>query len=232
MDIDHFGEEGQVKLKKAAVLITRCGGLGGSVAYQLAAAGVGKLILAHAGDIKHSDLNRQLLMTWEGIGHPRIDSAERRLKELNPRIEIETIPENASQENAHRLVDKADLVVDCAPLFEERYALNQACFDQNKPMVEAAVNALEIHLTCLVPGQTPCLRCLYPKKSETWKRRFPVFGAVSGTAGSLAAMEIIKLISGLGRPLLNTLVSYDLGTMTNRSYRLRRNPDCPCCGEK
>ncbi len=109
-----FGVPGQERLKGASVLISRCGGVGGNVAYQLAAAGVGRLILAHAGNLRPSDLNRQLLMTHDGIGKPRIESAERRLHELSPRLRIEAVAENVSEANVERLVSSADLVVDCA----------------------------------------------------------------------------------------------------------------------
>ena len=111
-----FGEEGQKKLKASAALVSRVGGLGSPVAYELAAAGIGKLILAHGGNVKHSDLNRQLLMTHDWLGKPRVESAKRRLLELNPRLEIEIVPENISEDNAADLVGKADIVFDCAPL--------------------------------------------------------------------------------------------------------------------
>ena len=228
-DVEGFGPDGQDKLKNATVLISRCGGLGGVVAYELAAAGIGKMILAHAGDIKPSDLNRQLLMTRDGIGQSRMDSIERRLKELNPDLEIQGCRENISETNADALVKGADVVVDAAPLFEERYALNGAAVRYAKPMVECAVFSLEAHLTTMQPGLTPCLRCLYPEQSTTWKRRFPVFGAVSGSLGSIAAMEVIKVIGGMGKPLHNVLLSYDLRDVSFRRYNIRRDPNCSTC---
>ncbi|MGB0739793.1 MAG: ThiF family adenylyltransferase, partial [Planctomycetaceae bacterium] len=108
LDVRGFGEAGQQRLKGASVLVSRVGGLGSVVAYELAAAGVGRLILAHAGNVRHSDLNRQLLMTHDWIGKPRIESAARRLKELNPHLEIEAVPENVSAANAARLVEQAE----------------------------------------------------------------------------------------------------------------------------
>ncbi len=225
-----FGEAGQERLKASSILVTRCGGLGGSVAYQLAAAGVGRLILAHGGDIQASDLNRQILMTHAGIGHSRVESAARRLKELNPALRITAVPENVLDSNVARLVRDADLVVDCAPMFGERYLLNDECVLQRKPMVEAAVFELEAHLTTVIPGVTPCLRCLYPETSPTWTRRFPVFGAVSATVGALAAMEAIKLLAGFGETLAGILLACDLGNMSFRRFRIRRDPHCPECG--
>src|SRR4051794_14797724 len=115
MWVPGFGEPGQRKLKAASVLVSRVGGLGGAVAQYLAAAGVGRLVLAHAGDVKPSDLNRQTLMTHDWLGRPRVESAARRLRELNPRVEVVAVPENVSDENAGRLVGLADVVVDAAP---------------------------------------------------------------------------------------------------------------------
>lgn len=224
-----FGEAGQAKLKAGSVLISRCGGLGGVVAYELAAAGVGRLILAHGGNIKPSDLNRQLLMTRDRVGQSRIECAAARLRELNPDIEIVAVPENVTPANAAHLVSQADLVVDCAPLFEERYLLNREAVRQRKPLVEAAVEELEARITTILPGRTPCLRCLYPELSPTWTRRFPVFGAVSGTVGSLAAMEAIKMLAGFGEPLLGVMVACDLRNMTFRRFRVRRDPGCVEC---
>lgn len=232
LPVTGFGETGQQKLKAASVLISRCGGLGSVVAYELAAAGVGRLVLAHAGNVKPSDLNRQILMTHDWLGKSRVECASRRLRELNPRLEVLAIPENISEANAERLVKEADLIVDCAPLFEERYALNRQALAQRKPMVECAVYELEAHLTTFVPGQTPCLRCLYPEPSPTWKRQFPVFGAVSGTVGCLGAMEAIKMLAGFGTPLCGELLTCDLRDMSFRKYRIRSNPQCSDCGRQ
>jgi molybdopterin/thiamine biosynthesis adenylyltransferase len=225
-----FGEEGQRKLKSASVLISRVGGLGGLVAYQLAAAGVGKLVLAHAGHLRADDLNRQLLQTHAHIGQPRMESIVRRLRELNPRIEIVGVAENLSDENAGALLAQADVAVDAAPLFEERFALNRAAVAAGKPMVECAMFALEGQVTTFQPGQTGCLACLYPETPAHWRREFPVLGAVSGTVACLGAVEVVKLLTGLGTPLAGTLLTMDLGTMHFRRHRLRRRPDCPVCG--
>jgi molybdopterin-synthase adenylyltransferase len=232
MWIPGFGQAGQRKLKAASVLVSRVGGLGGTVAYQLAAAGVGRLVLAHGGRLKPSDLNRQILQRHDRIGHPRIDTLARRLHELNPRLDIVARAENVSEENADELVSRADVVVDAAPLFEERYALNRAAVAARKPMVECAMYSFEAHVTTILPGRTPCLRCLYPEHPPHWTREFPVLGAVSGTAGCLGAVEVIKLITGLGEPLAGVLLAMDLGSMHFRRHRTARRPDCPVCGEE
>jgi len=225
-----FGEAGQEKLKGASVLVSRIGGLGSVVAYELAAAGVGKLVLAHAGNVKPSDLNRQLLMTYDWLGKPRVESAERRLRDLNPRLEIVTFADNLSEQNAERIVSEADLIVDCAPLFAERYAMNLQAVRQNKPLVECAIYDLEAQITTVVPGRTHCVSCLFPADPPVWKREFPVFGAVSGTVGCLGAMEAVKVLAGLGEPLLGRMLTFDLRDMTFRERRIARNAKCAVCG--
>lgn len=220
LDVRDFGEAGQRKLKGASVLVSRVGGLGSAVAYELAAAGVGRLILAHAGNLKPSDLNRQLLMTHDWLGKPRIESAARRLQELNPRLEIVAESANLSPKNADRLVGMADLVVDAAPMFQERLAMNDAAERQGKPVVEAAMFELEASLTVIHPPETRAFRELVPEVPQGWKRRFPVVGAVSGTVGCLAAMEAIKLIVGIGTPLKNRLLRIDLRNMRFDTIRL------------
>ena len=229
--VDGFGEEGQRKLKNASVLISRIGGLGGLAAYELAAAGIGRLILAHAGDLKPPDLNRQLLMTHDALGTSRTDCAVKRLQDLNPRLKIEAVNENINDDNVAGLVAEADVVVDCAPLFEERFPMNRESVRQGKPLVECAMFEMEAHITSFMPGKTGCLRCLYPEKPDYWQRRFPVFGAVSGMVGCLGAMEAIKVICGLGKPLYNRLLTCDLRDMTFKTVNLRANPDCLVCRE-
>ncbi len=230
LDVTGFGEIGQEKLKNASVLVSRCGGLGGVVAYELAAAGIGKLIIAHGGNVKESDLNRQLLMTYDWLGKPRVESAERRLKELNPSLEVVTINENINDHNVARLVAEADVIVDAAPLFEERFLLNREAVSQQKPMVDCAMYELEAQITTIIPGQTPCLACLYPGKPSAWKRRFPVFGAVSGTVGCMGAMEAIKLISGLGKTLAGKLWTIDFHDMSTHMIDISKTPNCRICG--
>ncbi len=229
--VPDFGEAGQETLKGASVLVSRVGGLGSVVAYELAAAGVGKLVLAHAGNVKPSDLNRQLLMTHNWLGKPRVQSAERRLKELNPRLEIVSFAENLNADNAKRIVGEADLIVDCAPLFSERYAMNREAVLQKKPLVECAMYDLEATIATMIPGKTACLACLYPEDPPVWKREFPVFGAVSGTVACLGAMEAIKVLAGLGEPLTGRMLTFDLRDMTFRTRSIQRNPDCPVCGD-
>lgn len=230
MWVPDFGEAGQEKLKNASVMISRVGGVGGLVAYQLAAAGVGKLVLAHAGNVKPSDLNRQLLMTHDQLGKSRIESAKRRLLDLNPRLDIQTFDQNVSEDNVDQMVSLADIVVDCAPLFPERFAMNRAAVQQRKPLVECAMYELEAQITTVFPGVTACLSCSFPESPPHWKREFPVFGAVSGSVACLAAMEVIKVVAGLGDPLAGRLLNFDLRDMSFQTVQVSRRLDCSVCG--
>ena len=230
--VEELGEAGQERLKGSAVLVTRIGGVGGAAAYALAAAGIGKLVIAHEGNVRANDLNRQLLMTADWVGKPRVASAARRLRELNPRLEVEAVPENVSEANAERLVRGVDLVIDAAPLFRERFLLNREAVRQGKPMVDSAMYDLEAQLMTVVPGKGPCLACLTPADPPGWKRQFPVFGAVAGAIGNLAAVEAIKVLAGLGEPLVGRLLVADLRDMSFRTVRIGRNPRCAVCTTK
>jgi molybdopterin/thiamine biosynthesis adenylyltransferase len=229
--VEGFGEEGQRVLKSASVLVSRCGGVGGLVAYELAAAGVGRLVLAHAGNLRENDLNRQLLMRSDGVGRSRVDLAAQRLHELNPFVDVVTISENVSEGNVERLVSQADVIAACAPVFRERLLMNREAVRQNKPLVDCAMFELEAQLTTVLPGKSPCLACLYPAEPAAWQRRFPVFGAVAGTVGCLGAMEVIKVLAGLGEPLAGQLLMCDLRDMTFRKMRTQRDPACAVCGQ-
>lgn len=230
MTLAGFGEEAQRALKNASVLVARCGGLGGTVALYLAAAGIGRLTLMHGGNVTWSNLNRQILMTDDWVGKPRADKLRQSLRAFNPEVELTVIAEDPADHNLDEWVPRVDMICDCPPTFEERFALNRASVRHRKPMVEAAMNGLEAHLTVLVPGETPCLQCLYPELPEWSGTTFPVLGAVSGTLGCLAAIEVVKLLTGIGQTLKGTLLVADLGSQDFRKYRIRRDRNCPVCG--
>ncbi len=230
LNVPGFGEEGQAKLRRSTALVSRCGGLGGPICFALAAAGIGKIILAHAGDLRIDDLNRQILMRHDDIGSSRSASAQATLAAFNPAIEVEALDENVTEANAADLVGRADIVFSAAPIFEERLLMNRECVRQGKPLVDSAMYNLEGRIISIVPGQSACLSCLYPEIPPNWKRRFPVIGAVSALAANIGAMEGIKLLTGLGAANTNRMIYFDSATMQFQTIELKRNPGCEVCG--
>ncbi len=230
MMLPNFGEEAQQKLHTSTVLVTGVGGLGGTAALYLAVAGVGRLILVRGGNLRQDDMNRQILMTDDWVGKPRVTKAKESLSAINPDVEIEAICEYVTPSNVDSLVLQADLALDCAHNFEERDLLNAACVRWRKPMIEAAMNGMEAYLTTIIPGETPCLSCLFPEKPNWDRRGFGVLGAVSGTLACLTALEAIKVITGVGTPLLSQLLTMDLGNMNFAKRHSYKEPHCPVCG--
>lgn len=229
--LQDFGAEAQGRLKRASVLVSRAGGLGGTSAMMLARAGVGRLILAHGGVVEPENLNRMHLAFREDLGRPRVEAFRETLRRINPDLEVIAVAENVSDANAPGLFEQADVVVDGAPLFEERQAMNREAVRQGKPLVMAAMFALEGYLTVIDPGRTPCLTCLYPATPPQWTIDiFPVITCSSAVVATLAAMEAIKLLTGYGEVLRNRLLYFDLMDNTFRRLQVSRRPDCPVCG--
>ncbi len=204
--------------------------MGGTVACYLAAAGVGRLILAHAGNICPADLNRQILMSTPALGKPRVTTAEERLRALNPHVELVPIAANITPELAAELVPQADLVVSAAPLFEERLALNAAAVHADRPLIDAAMFNFTAQLLTVFPGETACLACLWPESPAHWRRQFPVLGAVSGTIAAMAAVDAVKVITGIDVPTRGQLLNLDCLTWQLDRFSLVRNDRCPVCG--
>jgi len=232
MMLDGFGIDAQRKLKNATVLVAGVGGLGGTTALYLAVAGVGKLVLTHYGNLTLSNMNRQVLMQHDRIGSNRCQCAKETLKSINPDVEVLIFPERMDNLNTERMLDGVDVAVSTRPNFEERRALNAACVSENIPMVEAAMNGMEAYLTTFEVGRTPCLNCLYPEDPEWEELGFPVLGAVSGTVGTLAAIEVIKQITGYGKPLHSRLLLFNTFDMSFRTVNIYSDTDCRVCGTR
>ncbi|MBY0523922.1 MAG: HesA/MoeB/ThiF family protein [Gemmataceae bacterium] len=231
MTLPGFGESAQRRLKNSGALVARVGGVGGTVALYLAAAGIGRLTLMHGGNLTWTNLNRQVLMTQAGIGTPRADQLAESLRRFNPDVELTIVAADPTEDNVDRHAAAVDVICDCPPTFEERFILNRASVRHCKPMIEAAMSGMEAHLTVLVPGETPCLQCLVPEAPVDWSgTAFPVLGAVSGTVACLAAIEAVKVLTGFGRPLKGELLALDTDRHEYRKYKLYRNPDCKVCG--
>ncbi len=231
MMLPGFGELAQQQLKNATVLVTGVGGLGGTAALYLAVAGVGRLILVRGGELRLDDMNRQILMSHDWVGKPRIFKAKETLTDINPDVQVKAVFEYVTPENVDLLVQEADVALDCAHNFTERDLLNAACVRSHKPMVEAAMDGMQAYLTTIIPGKTPCLSCIFPEKPQWDRRSFGVLGAVSGTLACLTALEAIKLITGFGKPLLSQLLTMDLGTLEFAKRHPYKDRACPVCGD-
>jgi molybdopterin-synthase adenylyltransferase len=232
MMLSNFGEEAQQKLKSSTVLVTGVDGLGGTAALYLAVAGIGKLILVRGGELRLDDMNRQVLMTDDWVGSPRVFKAQETLLSINPDVEIEAVNDYVTADNVDELVQSADIALDCAHNFTERDLLNAACVRWRCPMVEAAMNDMEAYLTTIIPHETGCLSCLFPEKPDWDRRGFGVLGAVSGTLACLTALEAIKFLTGFSSPLLSQLLTMDLGRLEFAKRRTHLDPDCPVCGQQ
>ncbi len=229
--INGFGLEGQRRLKNASVLVSRVGGVGGAAAMMLARAGIGRIVLAHGGLIVPEYLNRMHLAFTSDLGRPCTQVFVEKLQAINPAVELIAVPENISEANVVDLVAQVDLIVDGAPLFEERYAMNQEAVRQRKPLVMGAMYSTEGYVTTITPGETPCLACIYPQKPDYWTdiKVFPAIGPGPLMVGGMLAMEAIKIITGFGQPLYNVLWFFDLETAMVRHLKIRRRPDCSVC---
>lgn len=231
LQLPEFGIAEQRKLKAATVMLSRVGGLGGSVAIMLARAGVGKLVVAHGGVIEPENLNRMFLAYREHLGRPRSDVFRETLLRINPDLKVVAVNENVTEQNVVSLTTQADIIVDSAPEFAERYLMNREAVRQHKPIVMAAMSGLEGYLTTILPGKTPCLSCLYPEPPDYWDvLGFPVMATSATFVASIAAMEVIKLITGYGETLAGQLLYCDLSTNVFQRMQVVRRADCAVCG--
>lgn len=229
------GEEGQLKLLQARVLLVGAGGLGSPVAYYLAAAGVGTIGLVDADTVDVSNLQRQILHRTADLGRPKVLSAREKLLDLEPGLNIEILQTRFSEDNAGDLVDRYDIVIDCTDNFSTRYIINEACLSHKKPFVYGGVLSFSGQVMTILPGRGPCFRCLYreePGANVPGCAELGVLGAVPGVIGTLQATEAIKYILGLGRLLVGRLLTYDALSATFYEVLLDADADCPSCGRR
>ncbi len=228
-----FGIEGQERLRAASVLVVGLGGLGSPVAMYLAAAGVGRLLLADFDAVDLSNLQRQIIHTTGRIGTPKAESARATLAELNPEVELVTVKRSLSEETLPAQLTGVDLVVDGSDNFATRFAVNAACSAAGKPLVSGAAIRMEGQVAVFAgrPGG-PCYQCLYPRDGgldETCTAH-GILAPVVGIIGSVQATEAIKVLAGIGEPLYGRLLLLDAAAMEWRSLRLSADPACPICG--
>ena len=222
------GSRGQAILGRARVLIAGAGGLGGTGALHLAAAGVGHLGIVDNDFIEMSNLNPQLLYSEEQIGRKKADAARDRIIAFNPHIEVEAICETIDGDSINKLVRGYDMIVDAMDNFTTRYVLNRAALQLNLPLFHGAVQGFEGRATTIIAGKTPCLKCIYPKAPQP--DVIPVIGVAPALIASLQATEVIKHILKLGKLLTGRLLIYDGLSMEFMQIKLKKNANCPECG--
>ncbi len=232
--IPEVGEVGQLKLLDARVLLLGAGGLGSPAALYLAAAGVGTLGIVDADTVDASNLQRQILHNTSRLGQYKTASARETINALNPDVKVVEHRTRLSAENVLDLIRDYDVIVDGADNFPTRYALNDASVILNKPIVHGSIFRFEGQTTVFKPYDGPCYRCLFPEPPPAELApscaEAGVLGVLPGIIGSLQAIEAIKLILGIGDPLIGRLLLYDALETSFRELKLRRDPDCPVCG--
>ncbi|HEX8852878.1 MAG TPA: molybdopterin-synthase adenylyltransferase MoeB, partial [Pyrinomonadaceae bacterium] len=230
------GVEGQRKLKAARVLLIGTGGLGAPLGMYLAAAGVGTLGLVDFDVVEESNLQRQIVHGTKDVGRPKIESARERLSDINPHIRIETYETRLSSENALELFRDYDIVVDGTDNFPTRYLVNDACVLTGKPNVYGSIFRFEGQASVFWAARGACYRCQYPEPPPAGLvpscAEGGVLGVLPGIVGAIQANETIKLILEGGSPLVNRLLHFDAWRMHFREFKLRKDPECPVCGER
>ena len=235
--LPQVGAEGQRRLQQARVLVLGAGGLGSPAAFYLAAAGVGHLRLVDDDLVDRSNLQRQILHTDASVGQPKVASARERLLALNPHLEVEAVQARATSDNIDALLADVDVVLDGSDNFPLRYLLNDACIKHALPLVYGAVERFTGQVSVFDAGrqrgQAPCYRCLFPEPPPAEFApncaEAGVLGVLPGMVGLLQATEVLKLLLGMGEPLVGRLLSFDALGMRFREVRLRPDPACPLC---
>jgi adenylyltransferase/sulfurtransferase len=235
MIIPEFGVEGQRKLKEGSVLLVGTGGLGSPLAYYLAAAGIGRLGLVDFDVVDYTNLQRQIIHTTGDVGRSKLESAREKIAAVNPFVTVETHETRLTSGNALDILAGYDLVVDGTDNFPTRYLVNDACVLLGKPNVYGSIFRFEGQASVFDARRGPCYRCLYPEPPPPGMvpscAEGGVLGILPGIIGTIQANEAVKLLVGLGNPLLGRLLLFDALEMEFREVRLSKDPGCPVCGE-
>ena len=234
--IPEVGEAGQLKLLHSKVLLIGAGGLGSPASLYLAAAGVGRLGIVDADVVDESNLQRQIVHSTERLGEAKVDSAKRTVEALNPDVDVVAYNERLTSENVERiLADGWDVIVDGADNFPTRYLVNDASVWHDIPVVHGSIYRFEGQVTVFKPGDGPCYRCLFPAPPPPELApscaEGGVLGVLPGIIGSLQASEALKLLLGIGEPLIGRLLLFDALTAEFNEVSIRRDPECPVCGD-
>lgn len=228
--IPGWGIEGQLKLKCSKIVVIGAGGLGSPVSMYLAAAGVGHLVIIDRDKYELSNLNRQLLGWQKDVGRPKAIAAKEKLEALNPEIEVEAITSEITKESVRDLLRGSNVVVDGTDNWPVRFIANEECVRRGIPLVHAGVQGFFGQVTTIIPRNGPCLRCIIPQSPPDVKR-FPVVGVTPGLFAMLEAMEVLKIITGIGTLLVGKVLIFNGEDMTFDLLEVRRNLTCPICGD-
>jgi sulfur-carrier protein adenylyltransferase/sulfurtransferase len=230
------GMAGQKKLKAASVLLIGAGGLGSPLAMYLAAAGVGRIGLVDYDVVDYTNLQRQIIHGTKDVGRSKLESAKARILDINPHVQVDAYPIPLTSANALEIFAPYDVIIDGTDNFPTRYLTNDACVLLGKPNVYGSIFRFEGQASVFYAAEGPCYRCLFPEPPPPGLvpscAEGGVLGVLPGTIGAIQATEAIKLILGQGEPLIGRLLLYDALTMEFNEVRLRKNPDCPICGER
>ena len=233
--LKEVGGKGQERLLEAKVLAIGAGGLGSPAAFYLAAAGVGVIGILDFDTVELSNLQRQILHATDDVDRPKVESAKETLAALNPDVTVVAHNERLSSENAFRIFEGYDIIVDGCDNFVTRYLINDACVLLGKPNVHGSVLLFEGQVTVFDPAVGPCYRCQYPEPPPPGMvpscQEAGVLGVLPGVIGTLQATETLKLILGIGKPLAGRLLHFDALNMKVREFELRKDPDCLVCGD-
>jgi molybdopterin/thiamine biosynthesis adenylyltransferase/rhodanese-related sulfurtransferase len=234
--IPEIGVAGQQRLLASKVVVVGAGGLGSPAALYLAAAGVGRLGIVDDDVVDESNLQRQVLHSTAALGEPKVASGERRLRELNPDVEVVAYQERLGAENVDRILDEGwEVIVDGADNFPTRYLLNDASVWHGIPVVHGSIFRFEGQATVFAPGAGPCYRCLFPQPPPPELApscaEGGVLGVLPGVIGSIQGAEALKVVLGFGEPLIGRLLLYDALAGSFDEVAVRRDPDCPVCGD-
>lgn len=230
MLISGWGLEGQRKLKASKVIVAGLGGLGCPASLYLAAAGIGKIVLVDKGEFKLSDLNRQILCWQSDFGRFKAEVAKEKLEALNPEIELEARVAEITKDSTSDVIGDADIIVDGMDNWRTRFIINKYCVTQGIPFIHAGVSALHGQMITIIPGKGPCLRCIFPKEPPEVER-IPVLGAMPALLASLQVMEVTKLITGIGEPLVGRMLFLNGKEMVFETVEMKRSAECQICSE-
>ncbi|WP_027327171.1 HesA/MoeB/ThiF family protein [Helicobacter pametensis] len=230
--LEEVGEEGQEKLKNARVLIIGSGALATPNALYLAGAGIGMIGVMDDDVVDISNLHRQVIYQTDDIGKSKVECAKARMLALNPDIQVQTYPKRFDLSNAREMIRDYDLILDATDNFVSKFLINDACVLENKPFIHAGVMRYCGQIMSVIPHTSACLGCIFPTPPSSMQLyKNGLFASITGLLGSIAASEVLKFFTGVGKPLIDSILSIDISSMHFSKLKISKNPNCPVCGK-